>query len=181
MTDFGHILTGASLGALCMPRRWRWPAKAALLLAFSFLSIVPDLPFRGWGHDKYHISHSLLLNLLIPGVQAFLLGLWPAARRALGGAAVLAMGVAAELSHLLLDSFYNHGRGVVIGWPVNRYALNLRMPWFTALWPGWNLAFAREVGTEMLFYGTILLICIAARKAVIRSAPRRRTGGSAAT
>jgi hypothetical protein len=94
MTTAGHILTGLSLGVLVMPRRWRWPAKAAVLLAFCVLADAPDLKFPGWGHYKYHVSHSLLMNGLVLGVPALALGLWPAARRRVGGALVVLAGFA---------------------------------------------------------------------------------------
>lgn len=168
MTFVGHILTGLSIGTLAMPRRWGRRGKAALLLAFAFLAEVPDVKLPYWGHHRYDISHSLMMNLLIAGIPALVLLFWAAPRRRLGGAAVIVMGLAAVLSHLLLDSFYNHNEGVMIGWPINEYRLNLSLPWFTAMVPAWNLTFARVLAVEALFYGPLLLACIAARRLAIR-------------
>jgi len=168
MTFVGHILTGLSLGTLAMPRRWGRRGKAAMLLAFAFLAEVPDVKLPYWGHYRYHISHSLMMNLLIAGVPALALVLWPAGRRRLGGAATIVLGLAAVLSHLLLDSFYNHNSGVMIGWPINDYRLNLGLPWFAAMVPAWDRAFARVLAVELLFYGPILLACIGARWLAIR-------------
>ena len=36
----------------------------------------------------------------------------------------------AWLSHLLLDSFYNHGKGIAIYWPFSNARLALPIPWF---------------------------------------------------
>ena len=45
----------------------------------------------------------------------------------------MVLGSAAWLSHLLLDSFYNHGRGIAIYWPFSDGRLNFSMPWFNTL------------------------------------------------
>jgi hypothetical protein len=39
-------------------------------------------------------------------------------------------GASAWLSHLLLDSFYNHGKGISIFWPFSKARLALPIPWF---------------------------------------------------
>ena len=174
MTFAGHILTGLSLGVLAMPRRWPWNHKAAMLLSYVVLALGPDWKFPGWGHYRYDISHGLMMNLLIVGVPAIVLLLWAAARRKLGGTAVIVGGVAAELAHLLLDSFYNHGNGVMIGWPFNRYHLNLAMPWFRSMVAAWNLDFARVIAIELLFYGSLLVVCLSARRVAISVSLRRK-------
>lgn len=109
------------------------------------------------------------MNLLIAGVPAIVLLCWPGARRRLGGPIVIVVGLAAVLSHLLLDSFYNHMHGVMIGWPINGYHLNLGLPWFQSMVPAPTLAFARVLAVELLFYGPLLLVCIGARWLAIRS------------
>ena len=90
----------------------------------------------------------------------------------MGGAAVVSIGLAAVLSHLLLDSFYNHNQGVMIGWPINEYRLNLSLPWFQAMAHAPTWEFARVLAIEAAFYGPVLLVCVAARQLVIRSTRR---------
>ena len=43
------------------------------------------------------------------------------------------LGAGAWLSHLLLDSFYNHDHGVAIYWPFSDGRFNLAIPWFNTL------------------------------------------------
>ena len=45
----------------------------------------------------------------------------------------VALGTLAWLSHLLLDSFYNHGSGIPIFWPVSDASLSLPIPRFSTL------------------------------------------------
>ena len=42
-------------------------------------------------------------------------------------------GAGAWLSHLMLDSFYNHGHGVAIYWPFSNGRLNFSISWFDTL------------------------------------------------
>jgi len=117
MTMVGHSLLGFSLGALAIPRGWARRPKLLAFGVFGLLAGGPDLPAPFWGHSQYLISHSLFVNLgLIAGVVA-LAAACPRQRAALGGWPLVWAGTAAWLSHLLLDSFYSHGKGVRIFWP----------------------------------------------------------------
>ena len=49
------------------------------------------------------------------------------------GKPILVLGATAWLTHLLLDSFYNHNRGIAIYWPFSDSRLNFGMPWFNNL------------------------------------------------
>ena len=165
MTTVGHSLTGAAIATLCIPRSHsRWTA-AGFVAAFVVLANVPDLRLPGWGHSRYDISHSVFTNhgLILAGVALLLF--MRASRRAIGGWPVVACGGVAVLSHLLLDSFYSHGRGVAVCWPVSHARLSLPLPWFSVLDEGWKLSAhaLRVVSIETLFYGSLLAACVIAR------------------
>ena len=133
MTPVGHSMVGLSVGVVCMPRWESARAKALFLASFVMLANLPDLPVRNWGHDRYAVSHSLFVNLaiIVPVVIGLRLG-----RRfapSIGSWPVLIGGAVAWLSHLLLDSFYNHGEGIRIYWPLWQKSLALPMPWFSSL------------------------------------------------
>lgn len=128
MSPVGHSLVGIAIGAGTAPSEGsRW-GRCAAVVALVVAANLPDAPLPGWGHSAYHVSHSLLVTL--GGAVVVLLvsrSLCKPGRR-------LALGVAAAwLSHLLLDSLYNHGEGIKIGWPLGDYRLNLPIPWFQTL------------------------------------------------
>jgi len=126
MSPVGHTLIGLAFASVALPSvpgRKRKLAAAALFVA---LANLPDWPIPYWGHDRYFISHSLFVNLALIGILAFFL------RRQLPAKTII-LGAGAWLSHLLLDSFYSHGQGIAIYWPVSMERLNLAMPWFKNL------------------------------------------------
>jgi membrane-bound metal-dependent hydrolase YbcI (DUF457 family) len=135
MVFAGHIITGASLGVLCMPERAATRHKAVHLAVFMLLAEIPDLPIRNWGHDQYYISHSLFSNLLFIGIAVILLGFSSTLRTKAGRWPVILCGAAAWLSHLLLDSFYNHAKGAPIFWPFSEGRLSFPIPWLSVLYP----------------------------------------------
>jgi hypothetical protein len=157
----GHSLLGLSLGALAIPRGWARRPKLLAFGAFGLLAGGPDLPAPFWGHSQYSISHSIFVNLgLIAGVAA-LVAVLPRLRAELGGWPVVWAGAAAWLSHLLLDSFYSHGRGVRIFWPLSLDALSLPMPWFDVLYVGIPPQVALRIfAVEFVFYGSLLGLCL---------------------
>jgi len=167
MTGIGHSLTGMSIAAIAMPRRWRTPALLAGMAACAVLANVPDIDLPFWGHAEYLISHSIFVNVSLIAAVLAIPAAWPALRRKLGGWPVLAAAAGAWMSHLLLDSFYSGGHGIRIFWPLSREAaLKLPMPWFDALSGGWRLDLVtfRIAATEVLFYGTPLAICLLWRR-----------------
>jgi membrane-bound metal-dependent hydrolase YbcI (DUF457 family) len=131
MTQVGHTLTGAAIGVLCLPRGSSATHKAIHIAAFALLANLPDLPFPGWSHDRYEISHSLFVNVLLIVLVAAGLFFMPRARAGLGGWQVAAAGALAWLSHLLLDTFYNHGGGLAMFWPVSEARLAFPIAWFS--------------------------------------------------
>ena len=166
MTPIGHSLMGLTFAAFALPVEGKPANRIArsgvVACVFVALANLPDWPLPGWGHDRYRISHSVFVNALlicaaITAVRLFASKTWLGSWRFLGLAAM------AWLSHLLLDSFYNHGRGIAIFWPVSSGHLNLAMPWFRT----WDLSqsvFSQRnltvFGIEFIAYSPILLAAI---------------------
>lgn len=130
MTPAGHVLVGVAIGVLCMPDLVRRRHRFKHLSFFAAAATIPDWPFSFWGHARYDISHSLFITLLSILLLAVLYALTPAGRDGRGwnlfGCLALAW-----LSHLLLDSFYNHGYGVAIYYPFSPARLILPVPWLS--------------------------------------------------
>jgi hypothetical protein len=161
MTSVGHSLVGLSFGALAIPRSWRGRPKALAFGVFGLLAGGPDLPAPSWGHSEYLVSHSIFVNLALVAVVAALAAASPRLRSALGGWPVVCAGAAAWLSHLLLDSFYSHGKGIRIFWPLSLDALSLPVPWFDVLYLGIPGHAALEIfAVEFAFYGALLGLCL---------------------
>ena len=134
MTPVGHSLVGLSIGVLCMPQGQSPRTRAAFLVGFMFSANIPDFPIPGWGHYRYHISHSLFVSGAMIVAAAVLLRLWRRTRPTLGSMPVLLGGAAAWLSHLLLDSLYSHGRGLAVFWPFSTARFALPVPWLHNLY-----------------------------------------------
>jgi LexA-binding, inner membrane-associated putative hydrolase len=170
MTQVGHAITGAAIGVLCLPPHLSKRAAGGYLVAFALLANVPDFGFRNWGHDRYDISHSVFVNLLI--ILVVIAGLWwlPGVRMRIGGGTVFLGGAASWLSHLLLDSFYNHGLGVAIFWPFSAARLALPIPWFSVLSSPLPITWqAVQVwAIELASYLPLLLLAVGLRRAGIR-------------
>jgi membrane-bound metal-dependent hydrolase YbcI (DUF457 family) len=133
MTQVGHILIGATIGMLCLPERTSRRRRAAHLAGFILLANIPDLPLKYWGHDRYQISHSLLVNLFLVALTGGFLGLTLKGRAWFRRPGLLLAGELAWLSHLLLDTLYNHGRGIQLFWPLSSFRLALPVPWFSVI------------------------------------------------
>ncbi len=126
MSPVGHTIIGLAFAAVAMPSMSGPKRKLTCGVAFAAIANLPDWPIPYWGHQRYLISHSVFVNLALIGIAAVLLR-----RRFRAKLILLATG--AWLSHLLLDSFYSHGQGIAIYWPVSTGRLNLAMPWFRNL------------------------------------------------
>jgi hypothetical protein len=160
VTPAGHSLAGLAIGVLGMPQKASCWHTLAHLAAFAILPNVPDPPIPSWGHDRYDISHSLFSNLSL-GLLVMLALAWRSEVRArLGGWPVLVSGVGAWLSHLLLDSFYSHGLGVAIFWPLFNASLALPIPWFNVVPspPPFTPALLIEYWVELLSYLPLVLL-----------------------
>jgi membrane-bound metal-dependent hydrolase YbcI (DUF457 family) len=160
MTTVGHCLTGLCFASLVVPRSWK--RKGLAFTGFALVATAPDVPTPFWGHFNYQVSHSLFVNLAVVAAVAGLL-LLPRARRSdTAWRWVVAGGAAAWMSHLLLDSFYSHGKGVRIFWPFSDAALNLPIPWFHVMRPELvgDPAALPIFATEAVFYGALLGACL---------------------
>lgn len=168
MTTVGHALTGVSLAVVSLPfgRTVLWYIWAGHV--YIALANLPDYPFPYWGHSRYDISHSIFVNLVLAAVFVSVIYMWRSLWKELG-ARVVGMYVVAWMSHFLLDSLYNHGRGVAIYWPFSEATLNLAIPIFSTLRP--NPIFSDHNGRvfliELAVYGTILFLCVAIRRWVV--------------
>jgi hypothetical protein len=156
-------MVGLSVGIVCMPQ---WPstrAKALFLTSFAALANLPDLHVPGWGHYRYDISHSLFVNLALVVAVAAALRIGRKVMPRVASWPVLVGGAFVWLIHVFLDSFYNHGQGLCILWPLSEKALALPMPWFGRLDgipPTLSLNTFRVCSIELAFYLPFLLLAI---------------------
>jgi LexA-binding, inner membrane-associated putative hydrolase len=173
MTSTGHFLTGISIGILCLPKNSSKVHQIAHLSVFTILSIIPDLPFQGWGHgNKYYFSHSLFVNLVLILLLLIPFLLLSGLRKKIGGWPVLIGAPLAWLSHLLLDSFYNTGHGIAIFWPVSNARLILPIPWLSLsqgpLYP-FTLVNLKIVAIETVTFLPVLLLAVIIKRSNILS------------
>lgn len=132
MSPVGHTLTGIAIGVLTLPTGASVRSRLVWLAATAGFANAPDLPLPCWGHDRYDISHSVFITTL--GV--FVWVLIALSLRTTAWRVPLRLGVACALawfSHLLLDTFYNHGKGLAIFWPLNEGRVALPVPYFSTL------------------------------------------------
>jgi membrane-bound metal-dependent hydrolase YbcI (DUF457 family) len=167
MTTVGHTLVGAAIGTVCLPRDSRGIKKVLHLLTFIVLANLPDLPVPMWGHNRYDISHSIFTNLIVIGVLILLVCLWSAIfHTRLNRWILLCCGIAI-FSHILLDSFYNHGLGIPIFWPFSDKSLVLPIPWLSVqgeMPPPVTLEMVRIWLYEFVTFCPVLLIAVWIRK-----------------
>ena len=163
MTTIGHSVTGLSVAVLILPkgRSLLWYLLVGHF--FIFFANIPDFPLPNWGHASYHVSHSIFVTGLLVSFLLLLL-LNPAFNRQVGAKIVFWWSIT-WLSHMLLDSFYNHGRGIGIFWPFSDVHLALPLPWFETLtWQPFTEHNLSVFGTELVVYGTVLIFCLLLRQ-----------------
>lgn len=175
MTHVGHTLTGIAIGATCLPEGKSAKWKTIHLVVFALLANVPDFRFQYWGHHRYFISHSLFVNLsLILFILAAFISIKPLTAK-VGGWQVVLGGVFAWLSHLLLDTFYNHGQGLPMFWPFSDASLALPIPLFSVVKtppPPLTTETLQIYTIEFFFYGAVLLLVLGLKRRWI--SPRLR-------
>lgn len=167
MTTIGHSLTGLSVAVLTLPQAQsrRWYALVAILCVT--LANVSDFPFSGWGHNAYHVSHSIFVTALLASLMALLL-LWPRFNARYGVMVIVAWSIA-WLSHLPLDSMYSHGLGIAIFWPFSDAHLAMPVSWFeTISLPARSEQNLRVFAIEALVFGAVLVACVSLRWAWLR-------------
>jgi len=167
MTQVGHSLTGLTIGMMCLPQKTHMRWKIAYFVSFIVLANIPDIPIRYWGHDRYDISHSLFVNLLLITTFFIMFSFLKHIRMALGNYRVMIGAMCAWLSHLLLDTFYNYGHGLAMFWPVSRAHLAFPISWFSVVPnspPPFTTHHVRIYAIEWLAYFPFLVVVIALRK-----------------
>lgn len=159
MTPVGHSLAALSVAAVVTPRRWSPARKAGTVTAFVALALLPDAALPGWGHSAYLVSHSLFVALGVLAVPLALVLCRPTLRRRMGGWPVVLGGATCWVGHLLLDTTYNHGRGLRMFYPLSRdAALALPLPWLSRLHGlRADAHTARVLAVEVLFFGGLLI------------------------
>jgi hypothetical protein len=166
MTQVGHALTGTAIGVMCLPKNTSLRYKTIHFAAFIALSLVPDYRIQNWGHDRYNVSHSIFVNLLFICGIIVLLAIFKDMRRKIGGWSVIAAGAVAWLNHLLLDSFYNHGKGIAIFWPLSKSRLALPIPWLSVahpLPPPVTFELMKILMIELVTFAPLVLLAILLR------------------
>ena len=167
MTLTAHLITGTALGVISMPKNYSKASKTIHMMIFAILADIPDWPIRNWGHDRYYFSHSVFVNLVPIFSILFIFLFIPKVRNKIGGWPVLFAGAIAWLSHMLLDSFYNHGYGIRIFWPYSEARLILPIPWFVVT-PGPALPVTpeklREVLLEFVSFIPLVVLAVTIRK-----------------
>lgn len=152
---------GATIALFAVPNGASKIRRNGTILGFLILANVPDLKFPGWGHERYDISHSIFSIGLLAAILVSLPLFSGKIRNWIGGMKVAVLGTLAMLSHLLLDSTYNHGKGIGLFWPFSEAKLNLALPWFETLQtnlPGITLHSLRVMAIELLFFGAVFLL-----------------------
>jgi hypothetical protein len=166
MTYVGHSLTGVALGVLCEPRSRSARRLLVHYAVFALIANLPDLPVSGWGHDRYDVSHSMFVALALFALAAVLMLMWKGALERIGGWGTFGLGCIAWLSHLLLDSFYNHGQGIAIFWPLSEGRLALPIPWFSVVNPlAISAGVVREYAVELASFLPLLVAAILVKRA----------------
>ena len=176
MSPVGHALMGIAFAQPVFRRASKHADKFAIVGCFISVAMLPDWPLPYWGHHRYEISHSLYVNLgLIVGVYALVMFLRASRNNTrLADWVCQAFGwlSLAWLSHLLLDSFYSHGQGVRIGWPVGEWRLIFPMPWFDIIHTNESIFSSHNmkvVFVELLFYSPIIVLMHLLSRRVNRS------------
>jgi len=163
VTTVGHSLTGLSIAVLTLPRGKSLGWYLLVGQFYLFFTNLPDFPIPGWGHSNYQVSHSLFVTLLLVSLLCLLL-LWPTVREQVRARIFLAWSIT-WLSHMPLDSLYNHGRGIAIFWPFSDAHLAMPVSWFqTISLPPFTESNLRVFGIEALVYGIVFIVCITIRR-----------------
>jgi membrane-bound metal-dependent hydrolase YbcI (DUF457 family) len=105
VTTVGHSLTGLSIAVLTLPRGKSLGWYLLVGQFYLFFTNLPDFPIPGWGHNNYHVSHSIFVTLLLASLFCLFL-LWPTIREQVRARVFLAWSLT-WLSHMPLDSLYN--------------------------------------------------------------------------
>lgn len=156
MTFVGHSLVGVSLAAAGFPnmKNRRFILTVALFVAFANF---PDLAFR---IIPYYESHSLITVLVIIAAAVSWMAL-VRRRKFLEERRLILLGSLAVISHLLLDTFYNHGQGLMLFWPLSESRQAFPIPWLSVLWPPYWPVTERHMTVWLLEFATFAPLLLA--------------------
>ena len=175
MTNVAHTLTGLTLGVACMPAQKPKKWKAVYLCLCALLANFPDLQLPFWGHGGYYrVSHSLFINLALVFLLVLPFFFAKRLRGEAGGAWAVTGFALAWMSHLLLDTFYNVKKGLMMFWPLSEARVSLAMPWFNVVTEYFSVRTLRIVLIEVAFYGGILALVIVLKGLLIRRKQREQ-------
>jgi membrane-bound metal-dependent hydrolase YbcI (DUF457 family) len=167
MFSLGHSLTGVAVGLVSIPTPIPNNRLLLGLTACAIAANTPDFRIPHWGHEEYAFSHSLVVTsafILLLSLVTTLAAKW--FKKTIPWKIYLAVG-GAWMSHLLLDTFYNHGKGLKMFWPLSDAAIALPMPWFHNIdvhagFFAWsNIS---EYISEFLFFSVVVLIAWVVRR-----------------
>lgn len=167
MTIIGHTIAGATIAVLAVPAGTTRRRLLAVVGVFAFLANFPDLPVPGWGHDRYDISHSIFVIGALLTLAVTLAFLSEGFTAWSGGRRIIIAGSLACLSHLLLDTFYNHGLGLRMFWPVSNRGFSLAIACFDVLQtslPKITMHSLRVFAIELACYGPIFVAAVVFRR-----------------
>ena len=166
MTTVGHTIMGVTTATVFIPFPLSRNKKFLWLATAIFAANIPDIALPGWGHDRYYFSHSIVVNAII---LFLFIGLMLTLRRDYKFQKhFIAMFSLAWMSHFILDSFYNHGKGLRAFWPISDAALNMPIPIFETTDSSSNLFLTYLI--EFLVYGSVLLLVYGLRRFCIKKA-----------
>jgi hypothetical protein len=163
MTPVGHCLMGATIAVATIPQHWSRSRKALAAIALIILANAPDLHLPCWGHERYDVSHSLFVAVVFWLLVAVIVYAYPMMKTREGRFYFVATGAAAWGSHLLLDTFYNHGQGLAVFWPFSDARIAIPIPWLAVLESSPPPLNGRTFGiwaVEGAFFGAIFLFLL---------------------
>jgi len=158
MTFVGHSIVGLSVaaGAVDANRRPFFYSAAAIFVLFANF---PDFAFR---IIPYFESHSLITVLVILAAGNLLVWFFRSRIPGLDWKLIL-LGNLTVLSHFLLDTFYNHGTGLMLFWPVSAARSALPVPWLSVMQPPFfpvTEAHLKVFLMELVTFGPLLVLVI---------------------
>lgn len=167
MSPVGHSIIGLSVAAIALPqaKSKSFSSRLSILCIFVALANLPDWPVPHWGHDRYDISHSVFVNLALVTTAIVCWRVFDGMRTRFAMGAVC-LGASACLSHLLLDTFYQTGKGLAMFWPFSDAKLHIpihgfhRVHLYEPIWSEDNLSvFWNETQAFSPVLVTALIMC----------------------
>lgn len=153
---------GATIGVFAASGVESTRSKRAVILGMVLLANLPDWPIPGWGHSRYYFSHSIPVGLLLVFFAVALIRSSSLRGSFYGSWHFIGASILAVFSHYLLDSFYNHGKGIALFWPVSDARVVLPIPWFSTMTKapifGWHNL--KVWAIEFICFGLLSLVVL---------------------